>query len=136
MSDSPFKIPHSCETATWETDRWGKRDSDRWPEAFQKPRSCSYCGSVHPDDVIALIEQGWEFDPSTKSYKSYWNPPGHAAHTEDVLANLDNLDKIGEPQHVSPVPPVKLYHNHLSPDQLANINSLLLIRNAKKGGAA
>lgn len=50
-------------------DRWDKVGNDR---------CCSYCGSIHPDDLIALIhEQGLSvIDPSDKGYKWYLNRPG------------------------------------------------------------
>lgn len=129
---SPFKIPSSCEEGTWRegAEHWGHRDSDKWPEGFTKPRTCSYCGSVHPDDLIALVEQGWEFDPSTKSYKSYWQPPGFIERMNAALRDITQLvdGRLGEPRHVSPVPPVKLYHNHLRAEQADRINAMLKAR--------
>lgn len=129
MTTSPFKYPTSCENAEWlpGEDRWGTRDSDKWPEGFPKPRSCSFCGSVHPDDLIVLLEMDWEYEPSTKGYKSYWNPPGTQARYKEVLAEIKRreLHKLGEPNHVSPVPPVKMYGNHVTEGHVEKINALL-----------
>lgn len=132
-------IVQSCDAGVWidGSDRWGKRESDKWPEAFQKPRSCAYCGSVHPDDLIVLLEQGWELENSTKAYKTYWNPPGYAERMRLVLSDIHGAieGRIGDPAHVSPVPPVKGYSNHFTDEHAAKINAILAIRYAKKGGA-
>ncbi len=54
---------------------------DGW-EKCGEDRCCSYCGSLHPDDFIAIVdaygrgEPGYKFDPSTKSYKRYARRPG------------------------------------------------------------
>lgn len=49
---------------------------DRW-DVSDGIRRCSYCGSIHPDDLISLIkEHGFGIiEPSTKSYKWYINVP-------------------------------------------------------------
>lgn len=101
---SPFKIPSSCEEMTWREAQWGELESDHWPEGFPQPRTCGFCGSVHPDDLMVLVKLGWTCEMSTKSYKSYWHPP--------VNPN-------------SVVPPVKLYSNHVTDQQAAELNRLL-----------
>lgn len=99
---SPFKYPSSCEEGTWNENRWGERDSDKWPEGFPKPRTCSFCGSVHPDDLLALVKAGWTCEMSTKRYKSYWHPPKGQV-----------------------IPPVKLYSNHVTQEQAKELNAAL-----------
>lgn len=134
MSDnSPFKIASSCVEGVWREDNWGKRSSDTWPEGFKQPRVCSYCGSVNPEDLLSLIKLGWEYEASTKGYKSYWNPPGTAKYHSEILGNFEKFisEKGIEAMVVQAIPPVKLYGNHLTPELLANINSLLLINRAK-----
>jgi len=136
--NTPFKIPSSCSAATWKSDRWGMRESDRWPEGFPKPRTCSFCGGVHPEDLIELIKMGWEFEPSSKGYKSYWHPPGMAGYFTALVKDFVDafiVDRM-TPAAVDPVPPVKLYSDHLTPDLIATINSLLLINRAKAPGSA
>jgi len=34
-------------------------------------RTCSWCGSMHPDDFFAAIERGEEIGPTDKNYKAY-----------------------------------------------------------------
>ena len=38
---------------------------------WRENRTCSYCGSAHPDDVFAEIDAGVQFTPTDKSYKLY-----------------------------------------------------------------
>lgn len=49
-------------------DRWDVRDGFR---------SCSYCGSIHPDDLLELIKKHGIsiIEPTDKSYKCYINAP-------------------------------------------------------------
>lgn len=50
---------------------------DNWRSGSDKTgrvptlRTCSYCGSVHPDDLFAYIEAEGEIGPTDKSYKIY-----------------------------------------------------------------
>jgi hypothetical protein len=41
-------------------------------------RSCSYCGSLHPDDFMAAVANGDQIGPTDKSYKAYVGDPGYA----------------------------------------------------------
>ncbi|RBB38870.1 hypothetical protein DPV79_15940 [Burkholderia reimsis] len=90
----------------WLTTRWNRPD-DQWPEAASpKPRTCSYCGGVHPDDVIPLLIAGWHVEPTTKNYKFYVNDPdGHSA-----------------------VPPVKVYLQHWTQEQVQRADAILKAR--------
>ena len=45
---------------------------DTWGE----DNTCSYCGSLNPDEVFKRIEAGEEIIPTDKSYKIYISP-GH-----------------------------------------------------------
>ena len=54
--------------------------SDRWTTGHglisQKgERSCSYCGSLHPDRFMELVREGWLVGPTDKSYKAYLARP-------------------------------------------------------------
>lgn len=76
-----------------------------WSYGGEQPRTCSFCGGVHPEDAIALIAVGnWRVEGTTKGYKRYLQPPH------------------GFP---SPVPPVKLYVQHFNEDQIARFNGAL-----------
>lgn len=49
----PFKLP---DEDTWLTDH-----------------TCSYCGSLSPDEFFRLVEAGAEVGPTDKGYKAYLN---------------------------------------------------------------
>ncbi len=67
----------------------GEDGQDRW-EKFKRidNRVCSYCGSLHPDDLFRLVAESAsappdapyhsvvEIEPSEKSYKIYVHQPG------------------------------------------------------------
>lgn len=48
-----------------------------WSILPNKDRVCTYCGSLHPDDMIDIMykfiqrEEGYSFNPSDKGYKVY-----------------------------------------------------------------
>lgn len=42
-------------------------DEDHWRDN----RTCSFCGSMMPEDVFTEIEKGTEVTPTDKSYKIY-----------------------------------------------------------------
>lgn len=52
-SSSIFKI----EGVSWREPK-AKEDGSNWNHAIHHCRTCSYCGSVHPEDLIKLIEGG------------------------------------------------------------------------------
>lgn len=82
-----------------------------WPSVVaEPPRTCSYCGSAHYEDVMDLIQLGWVISPARG--KAYINPPGHTP---------------------GPIPPVKLYMAHLSRDQVEEMNALLSSQRAREG---
>lgn len=77
---------------SWVVDRWMPRSDGGtvvWGWSWM-PRSCSFCGGIHPDDAIRLVREGWKVEATGKFYKRYLNPP----------------DGLGV------VPPVKLYVFH------------------------
>jgi hypothetical protein len=53
-SSHPFKVPNS--------DHWRMRDGHR---------TCSWCGSLHPDDFMECAEVGKKLTPTDKNYKVY-----------------------------------------------------------------
>lgn len=66
--DSPFHAPFNGEAT-----REDRPDGSR---------TCSYCGSLHPDDFMDIMKQfaagrpGYRFGTTDKSYKAYGNRPG------------------------------------------------------------
>lgn len=110
----------------WETSRWGPYYMATWPEQFERPRSCSFCGSVHPDDAIRLLEQEWEVEATGKSYKRYLNPPGTREYRQILLEQIRGDKEEARSELVSPVPPVKLYVMHMDQRQIDRFNEIIL----------
>jgi len=104
-----------------------------WPWGFKKPRTCSYCGGIHPDDALRLLKEGWEVDTTTKTYKRYMDPPGYAEYIQKFTANIRKCIDVLIPHIESPVPPVKLYVYHFSQKQIEAFNAELLTQKMKKG---
>jgi len=99
----------------WKTNRWvSTGDAVKWPVGFEHPRTCSYCGGAHPEDILALMKLGWEVQPTEKNYKRYLHPPGYAARLRDDTN--------------SPVPPLKFYTWHLTLAQIDRYNAILTPR--------
>lgn len=70
MESEPLK-KHACPrrreigavpTTYPDEDTWTKRDGF-W--------CCSYCGSIHPDDLIRIMQTNGELGPTDKAYKVY-----------------------------------------------------------------
>jgi hypothetical protein len=90
-----------------------------WPSGFDKPRTCSYCGGIHPADALTLFAAGWEVEGTDKGYKRYLHPPGCGDGLRPLRAG-------GRTGHVaSPVPPVKLYLWHFSDADIVEWNRLV-----------
>ncbi|WP_448167722.1 hypothetical protein [Burkholderia ambifaria] len=87
------------------TTRWSRPD-DQWPGTVAKPRTCSYCGGVNPDDLIPLLVAGWHVEPTDKGYKFY----------------------VNSPTHLSAVPPVKVYLQHWTQEQVQRADDVLRAR--------
>lgn len=92
-----------------------------WPSPYKggtvwqidwQPRTCSYCGGVHPDDAIRLHEEGWIVESTTKNYKFYLKPPGAGW---------------------APVPPVKVYLAHFDSPAIKRAN--IALANARKNNS-
>lgn len=114
----PAGQQHRYGPAEWCDGEWGTRDDqwDRWEWPWQ-PRQCSLCGGLHPDDGLKLIAEGWEIAPSTKNYKVYLNPPGTAHAVRLRYARMRDASVVA-PSVWSPKPPVKVYTQHWSREQV------------------
>ena len=113
-------------------DKWRENDWDGggafWQENIGKqPRKCSYCGCAHIKDAIAMIEAGWDINPSTKSYKWYLEPAGYNVKVKKLRAckDIDEMKKIMDASVGGVIPPVKLYAVHATPEELETLNRLL-----------
>ena len=67
--------------------------------------SCSYCGSLHPDEFLYYLEQGWYLVPTDKNYKAYLGKPVEPPTTLLNNITIDHHDAG------------KFYFQHLNPDQ-------------------
>lgn len=86
---------------------------DKWRVEKNGDRTCSYCGSLHPEDFEAILtayangDPGYRFDTTTKGYKRYASRPGvtnageggikfytwHLPPDEAVIEKLNELHK-------------------------------------------
>jgi hypothetical protein len=108
---------------------------NRWEWKWQ-PRTCSYDGGVHPEDAIRLLREGWVLEGTTKGYKSYMHPPPSSYKTfEEAYPHVyaHQLCKEHQAGHKgeripvypwSPVPPVKLYVQHFTEEQIRRVNAV------------
>lgn len=129
----PWK--HAAESDWWERGRWAstKDQADAEVAEFmernpngsignvfwewgEEPRTCSFCGGIHPDDAARLIREGWCVDPTTKSYKRYLEPPKR--------------------RQGGLIPPVKVYVQHFSIDQIDVFNAALKTRYSPQADGA
>jgi len=124
----------------WITDRWKKKE-DRWNLDWI-PRTCNWCGGIHPEDSIRLVkEYGFEVEKTDKNYKIYLEPPGYRIAFNARINNLRKF-KNGEikeediegrtPSVWSPTPPAKVYLQHFSQDDVDAINAVLKDRENEK----
>jgi hypothetical protein len=63
---------------------------DTWGYGPDGNRTCSYCGSIHPDDLmkicrLALKDERYSIDGTTKSYKVYVRQPGVQNASEGAI---------------------------------------------------
>lgn len=84
---------------------------DHWRENAHNTQggkhSCSYCGSIHPDEFMQAVRDGVEIGPTDKNYKAYLSGPG-----------FDNA---------------KFYFQHLSEAQMQEFVELLNAKSVKIG---
>lgn len=48
-----------------------RQTKDKWRKESKGFRTCSYDGSLHPDDFMRLVREGAEIEPTDKPYKFY-----------------------------------------------------------------
>jgi len=115
--------------ARWIAERFNwYQGGDRWEWAWQ-PRTCSFCGGAHPDDILKLMREGWEIEGTDKGYKRYVEPPRSGERTLFTGAGCRGHKVAVRPWHA--VPPVKLYVQHFSEEQVKRFNIILAARYAK-----
>ena len=140
VADKAFPGPDQ-----WMTGNWAANDEERradiaewmakypegsigntqWPGPGEMPRVCSYCGGVHPDDAVRLIREGWTVAGTDKGYKRYMEPPGYRAWCRRVDECWPDRAAAGDPPAALPIPPVKVYTQHFSEEQITAFNAAL-----------
>lgn len=78
----------------------------RWNWGPDGNRTCSHCGSIHPDDLMticrkAIVDDRYSIDGTTKSYKVYVRQPGVRNASEGAIKfyGWHASDKAGEAEH-------------------------------------
>lgn len=108
--------------------------------------SCTYCGSLHPDRFMELLEQGWILSPTDKTYKAYLSEgrgeediarrkEAWLAENQGVVAasQLEERWAAQEPMIREGGRQAKFYYQHLSADQRARFIELHNARQIKIG---
>lgn len=96
------------DTAT--PDKWVKRDGRKGP------RTCTYCGSLHPDDFMAVVSNGSaKLGPTDKTYKVYVEIPS-VTH-QPTTTTWKNGKKITRKVGLRTPKMLKFYFQHLEEDQ-------------------
>ena len=64
---------HDCPRRVGELGPWDPSEDnlDSWRADRDGLRTCSFCGSMHPDDFLKAVEDGLEIGPTDKTYKAY-----------------------------------------------------------------
>lgn len=87
-----MKCPRRVETPFIDDgeDEWKERDGYR---------SCSFCGSMHPDDFFAAIDRGRMLIGTDKNYKVYVEMPHPSAGKQIVVGSESGpaFDREGKP---------------------------------------
>ncbi len=104
-------------------DRW-RTGAEYWgadshvPDGYDPPRTCTGCGSAHPEDVLVLLATGWDHEKATgKTYKGYLHPPGY-------LSQMLRPGGVGLGIR-GPSPMVKFYTPHFDSSQIVELNAFL-----------
>lgn len=84
--------PQNCPRRS-ESFREAEGEPDAWDIRIQmagglRARHCSWCGSLHPDDFLQRVEEGWVVGPTDKSYKLYLEDQQGAQHTKFYTPHL------------------------------------------------
>jgi len=94
-----------------------------WPkELGPMPRTCSYCGGIHPADAIKLVlEFNFDVEGTTKGYKLYLHGPGYTARMKRMLEQMrggtDPVEAASASGSPEIYPPLKAYSPHFTDDQ-------------------
>lgn len=114
--------------------------------------TCSFCGSVQPEEFLAKVKEGWIVGPTDKSYKAYLSRPlteeEQAAHKAKWLTGWQaqgvrdhgHSEAEVEETYENVVLPTaqgrevgKFYFQHLSPEQRTEFVALYNDKTMKLG---
>jgi hypothetical protein len=141
-----MKCPRADESPLGSMSAYGKDAYWRAPPSSEH-QACSYCGSMHPDELMALVEQGALITPTDESYKIYVEVP-HLMAGRDIQVGTvtgPTHDYLGKPmfenitpeekaagyvhrQRIAKAPAFKtekFYFQHLSDEQKARFVELI-----------
>lgn len=110
----------SVGSGVWGEDTWRKGTSFSGHEKNDNFRSCSYCGSIHPDDFMrVIVDDGWIVEPTDKSYKAYLARPFTQEERERYNRSM-GVDEIHDlfKGHHRGESVGKFYYQHLSEVQM------------------
>lgn len=115
----------------WVVGRWDRLQGPRvyWPPHRAKPRTCSHCHSIHPQDTFALLADGWEDDGDVAGVmirvRGYLLVPGsRAERVAAARAWFPGSASIESRVMAQPFPLAYFYVAHFTGDQLAALNVL------------
>jgi len=99
----------------------GRRDNEPYQHDY---RQCSYCGSIHPEDMLALIKSGSRLTGTTKAYKRYLITPNPIAGQDCSIGSRPGPDGREEIPGKAPATiQQKFYLDHVTPEQWAEIKA-------------
>lgn len=85
----------------------GRLNPDTWDMGPDGNRTCSYCGSIHFDDLMTIcrktiVDERYSVDGTTKSYKVYVRQPGVRNAGEGAIkfysAHLPKVMRVADRQ--------------------------------------
>lgn len=120
-SSGPFK---GVGEDQWLIGDWLSRTS-YWPTTDRHPRCCSFCGGIHPDDAIRLVQAGWDVIGTNKSYKRFLEPPGLFEASKAAIKTYRKTGKLVKEKIRNPDPKVVLFTYHFSIKQAESFNDSL-----------
>jgi hypothetical protein len=86
-------------------DKWMIHAAPMSKPNLSQYRSCSYCGSMHPEDFLKFIEEDWIVIPTDKNYKVY------------IEKHSGKLIESSGMEFPEVLESGKFYYQHLSSDQ-------------------
>lgn len=121
-------------------------------DGWREDKTCTWCGSLHPDAFMQAAESGVEIQPTDKDYKSYLDLPNPDVGKPVLFSTWNNppadvLERIkGDPnwkqtgprswEEYRPAPARrhhKFYFQHLSDEQRRHFVELLNAKAVKIG---